>query len=98
LDIFKKLIQNIIPLEFKLFASKYIKFADISNFYSFEELGKKIMENQVILDEIYNLRSGNIDKLNNVPLKIFSFMENLKEFLFNFQDLLKDIKKFDDIN
>ncbi len=56
------------------------------------------MENQLILDEIYNLRSGNIDKMNNVPLKIFSFMENLKEFLFNFQDLLKDIKKFDDIN
>jgi len=81
-----------------LFASKYIKFADISNFYSFDELVKKIMENQLILDEIYNLRSGNIDKMINVPLKIFSFMENLKEFLFNFQDLLKDIKKFDDIN
>jgi hypothetical protein len=84
-------------LEFKVFANKYIKFADLGNCTSFNEIIEKIIENQIILDEVYNLRSGHLDKINAMPLKIFSFFEKLKEFIYNFQDLLLDIKRFDEI-
>ena len=96
IDIFKKLIQKIIPIEFKIFGNKYIKFADLSNFNSFGDLIEKIIENQFILDEVYNLRSGAIDKSNTMPLKIFTFFEKLKEFIFKFQELILDVKRFED--
>lgn len=97
-EIFKKLIQNIIPIEFKVFANKYIKFADLCIFNSFGELIEKILENQLILDEVYNLRSGAIDITNSMPLKIFCFFEKLKEFIFKFQEIIYDLKIFDEFN
>ena len=74
------LVKAIMPIEYKVFNHKFIKFSDLNTYDSIEELIEKIKENQCILEEIYNLTSNNTNISSAIPLKIFKFFEKLREY------------------
>lgn len=46
IELFKKMIYNIVPIELKYFERKFLNLKSISNFRSVENLLEKIIENQ----------------------------------------------------
>ena len=45
-EIYKTMVKTVMPIEYNIFASKFIKFNDISESESFEILIKNIVRNQ----------------------------------------------------
>ena len=93
------LVKSIMPLEYKVFDHKFIKFSDLNNYYTIDQLNEKIKENQIILDEIYNLKLSSATNLNSIPQKIYLFFDLLKEyknfndrFTSKFQELYRNMK------
>ena len=73
------------PVEYYVFASKFIKFNDISNSETVYQMMQKMVQNQEILDGIYDLKSELRSQFNlnpnnlSLPQKFFIFFEKIKK-------------------
>jgi len=94
------MVKVIMPIEYNIFASKFIKFNDISACESTNKMIQKLIENQEILDEIYDLKNEFLTKsnLNNLttPQKFFIFFEKLKQLTSQFGELTDDLYNFEE--
>jgi len=98
--LFKKMINTIIPIEFKNFGNKFIKFIEIGKYQNIDELFVYINENQEILKEIFSLKreEPNPNKALTLPEKFFNFFEKLKTFSSLFNEISTDLATFEKPN
>jgi len=88
------------PIEYNVFASKFIRFNDISSCESTNKMIEKLIDNQEILDGIYDLRNDFLAKTDftnlSMPQKFFVFFEKLKQFTQQFSDITEDLLIFEE--
>jgi len=99
-EFYKRIIKAVMPIEYNIFASKFIKFNDISSCESTNTMIDKLVENQEILDGIYDLKNDFLTKTNltnlTLPQKFFIFFEKLKQFTSQFNELTEDLFNFEE--
>jgi len=99
-EFYKRIIKVVMPIEYNVFANKFIKFNDISSCESSNNMIDKLVENQEILDGIYDFKNLFLTKncLSNLtlPQKLFIYFEKLKQFTSQFNDLNEDLYSFEE--
>jgi len=77
LEFYKKIMKAVMPIEYNIFASKFIKFNDISSCESIKKMIEKLAENQEILDGVYDLKNDFLSRSNlsclTTPQKFFLY-------------------------
>jgi len=94
IDLYKKLIKSIIPVEIKVFIKKFINLKDIKNFDDIDTLLKNIIENQRILEEVYNFDLFGNEQIS-LPLQTYCFFEHLKNFTIHFNEFHSEARRLD---
>ena len=93
--LFSKQIQNMIPIECKIFQNKFIKLLTLNEIDSPEILLNKINENLKILNELYEFKkiiiNNNYKEKDLIAYKLYKYYENLKKFVESFIINLKII-------
>jgi len=99
IELYRKILKAIMPIEYNVFASKFIKFNDITTCDNANKIVQKISENQDILDGIYDLKNDFLTKFNSdnltLPQKFFIFFEKLKHFTQQFSEISDDLNNFE---
>jgi len=100
LEFYKKIMKAVMPVEYNIFASKFIKFHDISSCESIKMMIEKLVENQEILDGVYDLKNDFLSRSNlnslTTPQKFFIFFEKLKQLTAQFSELSEDLYNFEE--
>jgi len=92
LELFKKMMKCLLPLNLKSFDNHQLfGLNDITNFESFDELFEKIIQNQMALKD--HLQVIGLDNTVALPIKHFVFLEQLKQFSVKFKELVGEVKK-----
>jgi len=74
IELFKRIVKNIIPLEFKFFEKSILKLNDVINFETMDVLLERIIQNQILLEEASGKFQGVAAKNTiSLPIKLFLF-------------------------
>jgi len=93
IDLYKKLIKSIIPVEIKVFIKQFINLKDIKNFDDIDTLLNNIIENQRILEEVYNFDLFGIEQKISLPLQTYCFFEHMKNFTIHFNEFHSEARR-----
>jgi len=85
INLYKKMVKSIIPIDLKVFSKRFLRLRNITNFSSLDHLLEKINENQKILDEVYSLSSYG-KSLVTFPYKIKAFLDHLQNITRQFRE------------
>jgi len=93
IELLQKMVKSFIPLDLKFFEKKILRLKDITDFESLESFIEKIIQNQIILSEAYNFHVYGAESTISLPLKLYYFFEQLKNFSIKFREFLFELKK-----
>lgn len=89
LNLYKQMLLNCIPVEFRKYEKKFIKLNELK---SFEEILKKIKENEIILREVNNLQPSR-DYVTSLPPRLFMFLDHIKSITEKMNEFLIGVRK-----